>query len=387
MKQLRLGIIGLGNMGSTHAAWVLEGKIPRCTLAAVCDRDPEKVAKYPDLFGCTASDKLIASGKVDAVLIATPHFSHTTIGIAALNAGLHVLVEKPISVHKADCERLIAAHRSKKQVFAAMFNQRTDSVYQKIRALVKGGELGKIRRITWAITNWFRSEAYYASGGWRATWAGEGGGVLLNQCPHNLDLYQWIFGMPAKVRGFCKLGFHHKIEVEDDVTAYFEYQDGTSAVFITSTGEAPGANRLEISAERGRLVMEGGKLSFIRNEIPMTEYSRTTSETFLPPPVWNVEIPVVQTGEQHIGILKNFTAAILDGEKLLAPAAEGIHSVELGNAILMSSLLEETVEIPFPSAKYEQLLKKLISASRFKKKVVKKNIGSGDFSKSFPKAG
>lgn len=386
MKELRLGITGLGNMGSAHAAAILAGKIPRCRLAGVSDLDPDKTAKYPGIFQTADSDALIASGEVDAVLVATPHYSHTTIGIAALKAGLHVLVEKPISVHKADCERLIAAHRSKKQVFAAMFNQRTDSVYRKIRELVRGGELGKIRRVTWTITDWFRSEAYYASGGWRATWAGEGGGVLLNQCPHNLDLYQWIFGMPAKVRGFCKLGYHHKIEVEDDVTAYFEYKDGTSAVFITSTGEAPGANRLEISAERGRLVMEGGRLTFTRNEIPMTEFSRTTSESFGRPPIWNVEIPVVQTGEQHIGILKNFTNAILDGEKLLAPAAEGIHSVELGNAILMSSMLGETVEVPFASAKFEKLLKKLIETSRFKKKAVKKSVAGEDFSKSFLKA-
>jgi predicted dehydrogenase len=386
MKELRIGIIGLGNMGSAHAAAILAGKIPRCRLAGVSDLDPDRTAKYPGIFQTTDSDVMIASGEVDAVLVATPHYSHTTIGIAALKAGLHVLVEKPISVHKADCERLIAAHRSKKQVFAAMFNQRTDSVYRKIRELVRSGELGKIRRVTWTITDWFRSEAYYASGGWRATWAGEGGGVLLNQCPHNLDLYQWIFGMPSKVRGFCKLGYHHKIEVEDDVTAYFEYKDGTSAVFITSTGEAPGANRLEISAERGRLVMEGGKLTFTRNEVPMTEFSRTTAESFSRPPVWNVEIPVVQTGEQHVGILKNFTDAILDGEKLLAPAADGIHSVELGNAILMSSMLGETVEVPFASARYEKLLKKLIETSRFKKKSVKKTAPGEDFSKSFLKA-
>ena len=315
MKELRLGIIGLGNMGSAHAASVMAGKIPRCRLAGVCDTDAEKIAKYPGFYASTDSDTLIASGEVDAVLVATPHYSHTTIGTAALKAGLHVLVEKPISVHKADCERLI----------------------------------------------------------------------LLNQCPHNLDLYQWIFGMPSKVRGFCKLGYHHKIEVEDDVTAYFEYKDGTSAVFITSTGEAPGANRLEISAERGRLVMEGGKLSFTRNEIPMTEFSRTTTESFSRPPVWNVEIPVVQTGEQHNGILKNFTNAILDGEKLLSPAAEGIHSVELGNAILMSSMLGETVEVPFASARYEKLLNNLIATSRFKKKAVKKNAAGEDFSKSFLK--
>lgn len=382
MKELRFGIVGLGNMGRTHARTLLDGKAPRARLAAVCDENPEKLEEY-EVATFTDSAKMISSGEIDAILIATPHYSHTTIGIAALKAGLHVLVEKPISVHKADCERLIAAHKNKKQVFAAMFNQRTDTYYQKIRELVRGGELGEIRRVTWTITDWFRSEAYYASGGWRATWAGEGGGVLLNQCPHNLDLYQWIFGLPDKVRGFCQFGRHHDIEVEDDVTAYFEYKNGMTGVFITSTGEAPGVNRLEVSGENGRLVYESGKLQYIRNEIGMTEFSRTTTGSFNRPPVWNVEIPLQQAGEQHLGIIKNFTAAALDGAKLIAPAAEGIHSVELGNAILFSSLLGKTVDMPMPASKYEAQLKKLIATSRFKKKVAKPAGPAEDFSKSF----
>lgn len=384
-KTVRLGIVGLGNMGSHHAGWICEGKVPGLELAAVCDLNPEKLVPWQDVQRFEESDRMIQSGAIDAILISTPHYSHTTIGIAALKAGLHVLVEKPISAHKADCERLLAAHQKKGRVFAAMFNQRTDSIFQKIRELVHGGDLGKIRRINWIITNWFRSEAYYASGGWRATWAGEGGGVLLNQCPHNLDLFQWIFGMPKKVRAFCRLGRYHDIEVEDDVTAYFEYADGATGVFITSTGEAPGTNRLEITAEQGRLVMENGKLSFTRNEIPMSEFCRTTPGSFSTPAVWNVEIPIVQTGEQHIGILKNFTGAILRGEKLLAPAVEGIHSVELANAMLMSSLLDDTVEIPLSAVKYEKMLKKLIATSRFKKKVAKPTASAGDFANSFAK--
>jgi Predicted dehydrogenases and related proteins len=383
MKELRLGIVGLGNMGRNHAAALQAGRVPRCRLTAVCDENPEKLKGYENVRTFTDSDGMISSGEIDAILVATPHYSHTTIGIAALKSGLHVLVEKPISVHKADCQRLIAAHKSKKQVFAAMFNQRTDSYYRKIRELVRDGALGEIRRVTWTITDWFRTEAYYASGGWRATWAGEGGGVLLNQCPHNLDLYQWIFGLPDKVRGFCHFGKYHDIEVEDDVTAYFEYKNGMTGVFITSTGEAPGANRLEISGENGRLVYEKGTLHFIRNEIPMSKFSRTTDELFGRPPVWNVEIPVQQKGEQHLGILKNFTNAILDGEKLIAPAAEGIHSVELGNAILLSSLENKTVDLPISASKFEARLKKLIATSRFKKKKVVKSVPVQDFSKSF----
>ncbi|MEX1117160.1 MAG: Gfo/Idh/MocA family oxidoreductase, partial [Terrimicrobiaceae bacterium] len=219
---------------------------------------------------------------------------------------------------------------------------------------------------------------------WRATWAGEGGGVLLNQCPHNLDLYQWIFGMPSKVRGFCQLGRYHKIEVEDDVTAYFEYPDGTTGVFITSTGEAPGTNRLEVTGEQGKLVLENSRMAFTRNEIPTSTFSRTTKESFARPGIWNVEIPLSHDrGEQHAGIIKNFVGAILRGERLLAPAAEGIHSVELGNAILFSSLLEKTVDLPLSSKAYANRLAALIAGSKIRKKVKRPAAAAPDFSKSF----
>jgi len=381
---VRLGIIGLGNMGGAHCRSILEGKVPGAELTAVCDVESGKASLFPDVPFFENFESLQASGKVDAVLIATPHYSHTTLGIEALEAGLHVLVEKPLGVHKADCERLIAAHQNDAQVFSAMFNQRTDPYYQKVRQLVHGGELGKIRRINWIITDWFRTEAYYASGGWRATWAGEGGGVLLNQCPHNLDLYQWIFGMPSKVRGFCQMGRYHSIEVEDDVTAYFEYPDGATGVFITSTGEAPGTNRLEVTGEQGKLVLENGRLEFTRNEVQTTEFSRTTKESFSRPAIWNVQIPLTnEHGEQHIGILKNFVGAILRGEKLLAPAAEGIHSVELGNAIISSSISEQTVALPLLGKTYEDQLAALIAGSTIEKKSTPSTAATSDFSKSF----
>lgn len=381
-SNVRLGIIGLGSMGSHHARLILDGRVPGCELAAVCDQNRPPDGKFGSAAVFENHRELLKSGLVNAVLIATPHYSHTPIGIDSLKAGLHVLVEKPISVHKADCERLIATHRQKKQVFAAMFNQRTDPFYRKVRELVHGGELGTIRRINWIITDWFRTEAYYASGGWRATWAGEGGGVLLNQCPHNLDLFQWIFGMPQKVRGFCALGRYHNIEVEDDVTAYFEYPDGKHAVFITSTGEAPGTNRLEITGEQGKLVLENNKIQYTRNEIQTTKFSRSTAELFGRPSVWDVSIPMPpDRGEQHVGILKNFVAAILRNEPLIAPAAEGANSVELANAILLSSFEEKTITLPMSGAVFEKRLKKLVAASRFEKKVVK--AAATDLSKSF----
>src|SRR5437870_2004874 len=263
MSKVRIGIVGLGNMGSDHARKILAGNVPRLELTAVADAFAEKRALFRQLKTFETPEEMIRSGEIDAILIATPHFAHTTIGIDGLENGMHVLVEKPLSVHKADCERLIAAHKNKKQIFAAMFNQRANLNFIKIRDLIKNGELGEVRRINWTMTNWFRPEAYYASSAWRATWKGEGGGVLLNQCPHQLDLFQWMFGMPKSVRGFAQIGRYHDIEVEDDVTAYFQYANGTTALFITSTGEAPGTNRLEIAAERGRLVYENDKIEFL----------------------------------------------------------------------------------------------------------------------------
>lgn len=370
-RTVRLGIIGVGGMGSCHARQVLDGAVKRCELAAVCDINPRQLAQFDDkIRKFEDSRTLIRSGAVDAVLVATPHYGHTTVGIDALQQGLHVLVEKPISVHKADCERLIAAHKGRRQVFAAMFNQRTDPHYKKVRELVVSGALGRLMRVTWIITDWFRTEFYYAMGNWRATWAGEGGGVLLNQCPHNLDLLQWICGMPCKVRAFCSTGKRHNIEVEDEVTAYFEYANGATGTFITTTGEAPGSNRLEVAGENGKVVVEGGKVLFTRNEVSALKFCRTSKEPFAAPGVWNIEIPVHGCGGQHVEIKQNFTDAILDGAPLIAPAREGIHSVELANAMLYSSMMGQTVELPLNANAFERMLKKLIKTSRFVKKTV-----------------
>jgi len=244
MKQVRIGIMGVGNMGSVHARSILDGKVDRLVLAGLADGDPARLRAFPGVPQFATIEDMVGSGLVDAVIVSTPHFAHVPMATCVLKGGLHVMVEKPIAVQKAGAERLLAvAKNRRKQVFAAMFNQRTDSYYQKLRSMVQGGELGKIRRINWIITDWYRTEAYYSSSQWRATWAGEGGGVLLNQCPHNLDLLQWIFGMPRRVRAFCGFGRYHKIEVEDDVTAHLEFSGGTTGIFVTSTGEAPGTNR------------------------------------------------------------------------------------------------------------------------------------------------
>ena len=379
---IRLGIVGLGNMGAAHARSVLAGKINRLELAAVCDGDAIRLGQFPGIKGFTTPDEMIAAGAVDALLIATPHYHHVPIGIAALRAGLHVLIEKPISVHKADGERLLAAHQDRRQVFAVMFNQRTDPHYQKIRQLIQGGELGEIRRVNWIITDWFRSEAYYASGGWRATWVGEGGGVLLNQCPHNLDLLQWMLGMPQRVRAFCHFGKYHHIEVEDDVTAYLEFGNGATGVFIASTGEAPGTNRLEITAEGGRVVFEDNRILLTRNSVPMSEFGRVSRQSFDRPETASSTLDASGIGGQHNEVLQNFVDAILDGKPLIAPAAEGLRSVELSNAMLLSTWLDKTVELPLDATLYERLLRQRITQSQFTK-MTATPVTNEDFAKSF----
>jgi predicted dehydrogenase len=383
MKTVRLGIIGMGNIGKYHAEYLLNKKVFRCELVAVCDA-MSPLDRYQPLKTFTDGEALIKSGEVDAVIVATPHFQHTTLGIVALEAGVHAMIEKPISSHKADAERLIAASRKHPQVvFGGMFQLRTEPRYRKIQKLIQDGDLGEIVRVNWINTDWYRTEAYYASGGWRATWKGEGGGVLLNQCLHNLDTLQWLVGMPKRVRGFCQLGRFHQIEVEDNVTAYMEWANGATGVFVSSTGEAPGTNRFEIVGSRGTLVMENNKIHFTRNEADMLAFSQTSKQGFVKPDVWNVEIPFENAVVPHAIIIQNFVNAILDGEPLIVPGAEGIHSVELANVMVYSSLLGQPVELPMDSSGWENQLDQLIAGSKVQKKVVKAE--TADFASSFRK--
>jgi predicted dehydrogenase len=384
MKSVRIGIIGMGNIGSHHADYLLAGKVKRCELKAVSDALIHKLASYQQRGLKVFSDgkELIHSGEVDAVIIATPHYQHTPLGVAALKAGLHVMMEKPIAAHKADAERLLAERRKHAGlVFAAMFQMRTEARYVKIKKLMAEGGLGQIVRFSWIITEWFRTEAYYASGGWRATWKGEGGGVLINQCLHQLDMLQWLLGMPARVRSFIQLGRFHAIEVEDNVTAYLEFPNGATGVFVSTTGEAPGSNRLEIVGEMGQLLLEHDRLLFFRNEVSMFKHSKTAKLGFQKPETWRIEIPISSEPARHATLTQNFVDAILDGTPLTAPGEEGLHSIELANALLYSGLTERTIELPLDGAAYEQKLNELIAASKFEKKVAA--ISNEDFTQSF----
>lgn len=382
MNKVRLGIVGLGNIGRYHAEYLQAGKVNGAELVAVADAYTPSLEKYKHLKTFEKSEDLIRSGLIDALIIATPHYLHTTIGIDALENGLHVMVEKPISAHKADAERLIAvAKKHPKQVFAGMFQLRVEPRYVKLKRLIQNGELGNLVRINWIITDWFRTEAYYSSSDWRATWKGEGGGVLLNQCLHQLDILQWLCGMPSMVRGFCQLGRYHDIEVEDDVTCYMEWDNKMTGVFISSTGEAPGTNRLEICGTRGKVTLENNKFTFIRLETDMIEFSKTSKSAFAKPEFWNVEIPFETIPNTHAILMQNFVNAILNGEPLIAPGEEGLGSVELANAFVFSSLINEPIKLPMDGLAWEKKLQQLIAESKHQKKVVR--ISADDFTKSF----
>jgi len=384
MDEVRIGIIGLGNIGQVHVGNLMDGKVSRGKLTAVGDAIADKLPDYEakGLKTFDSGEALIGSGEIDALIIATPHFQHTTLGIAALEAGLHVMVEKPISAHKADAERLIAAAAARPdQKFGGMFQLRVEPRYQKIRELVQSGELGELIRVIWIMTDWFRAEAYYQSGGWRATWKGEGGGVLLNQCLHQLDALQWIAGMPSKIRSHVGIGKYHDIEVEDDVISYLEFPNGASGAFITSTGETPGSNRFEIAGTKGRVLLENDKLVLTRNEVPSDEWSKSSKIGFQQPETTVEEIPIPGVENAHAMLMTNFVDAILDGKELIAPGESGIGSVELANVMVYSGLINETIDLPMDSAAWETKLNDLIANSTHEKKVVE--VSNEDFTASY----
>ena len=358
MDKVRLGIVGAGIIGASHVKTILNSEVPEIELTAVADISPEKREQVLKLPGAgfqvfENEDELIKHGSVDAILIAVPHYQHPEIAVKAFNNGLHVLCEKPAGVYTKQAREMNNAAEKSGKAFAMMFNQRTNSHYKKMREIITSGSLGAMVRTSWIITNWYRSEAYYSCGEWRGTWNGEVGGVLLNQCPHQLDLFQWICGMPVKARAFCHNGKWHNIEVEDDVTCYLEYPNGATGTFITSTGETPGTNRLEISLEKGKIINDGGNdVTVYRLDANMREFSKTTREYFAAPGCV-IEKPEIENDDPpgncsgHALVMRSFAGRILRGEKLIAEGSEGINGLLLSNAMHLSSWLDKTIEIPF----------------------------------------
>jgi len=373
LDKVRFGLVGFGNMGSGHMLYLGQGEVAGASVEAVCDINPERLKRagerYPTVKLYNNMDSMLSSGEIDAVLIATPHYDHPPLAIKALQKGFHVLIEKPAGVYTKQVREMNLEAEKSGKVFGIMYNQRTNPMYQKVRELIQSGELGDLKRINWII-DWYRPQSYYDSGGWRATWAGEGGGVLLNQDPHQLDLWQWICGMPKRVRAFCSFGKYHTIEVEDEVTAYVEYENGATGVFITSTAMTPETNRLEVLGDRGKIVIENDSMAFYRLRVPERQFNREYTGGFGKPECWKCEIPIDPGfGGQHKEITQNFVDAIMKGKKLLAPGIEGIHGLQLSNAMHLSSWINDWVELPIDEDLFYEKLKERIDTSTYRKMV------------------
>ena len=386
MKKIKLGIIGFGNIGMVHTDNIINGKCESVELVAVCDIKDEKLAmareKSADILLFKDAEEMMDSGKIDSVLVCVPHYDHPKYAIMAMQKGLHTLIEKPAGVYTKQVIEMNEVAKRSNVVFGIMMNQRTNCIYRKMREIVKSGRLGEIKRTNLIITDWYRSQIYYDSGDWRATWSGEGGGVLLNQCPHNLDLWQWICGMPTKVEAKLHFGKWHDIEVEDDVSAYVEYANGATGLFVTSTGDSLGTNRFEITLEKGKLVAEGGELKMWESEISEKEFSKINENPFAAP---SSTFSIVETdGEnpQHAGVLNAFASAILNGTELVARGEEGINGLTLSNAMHLSAWLGKEINIAeFDHDLFYEELKKRIDTSRRKTTVA--SVGKIDMQDSF----
>ena len=371
MEKVRFGIVGCGNMGTGHAKNFREEKIDNGVLSAVCDINPKKLDAFKERFGdsikyFTNAEDMFKSGECDCVIICTPHYSHPELAISALDHDLNCIVEKPAGVYTLQVKEMLKRAESSDKVLGIMFNQRTNPAFKAMKKMIADGKIGDIKRTNWIITDWYRTQYYYDTGAWRATWAGEGGGVLYNQAPHQLDLFQWIIGMqPSKVHAFCHYGKWHDIEVEDDVTCYVEYPNGATGVFITTTADAPGTNRFEVTGTLGTLIFENNKLFYKQLLKDERVHCKEATKGFETPEVLpTVEIELDGENPQHIGIVNNIANAILGLEEVYAPATDGLAGVQLANAMHLSSWLGESVSLPINDELFFEELKKRIAVSK-----------------------
>ena len=371
MEKVRFGIVGCGNMGTGHANNFLAGKIENGYISAVCDINPKKFKFFKEKFGDSikyydTATEMFKSGECDVVIICTPHYIHPDLAIEALDNNLNCIVEKPAGVYTLQVKKMLERAEKSDKILGIMFNQRTNPAFKKMRQMIKEGKIGDIKRTNWIITDWYRTQYYYDTGAWRATWVGEGGGVLYNQAPHQLDLFQWIVGMmPSKLRAFCHFGKWHNIEVEDDVTCYCEYPNGATGVFITTTADAPGTNRFEVTGTKGTLIFEGNKLFYKELKCDERVHCLSTTSGFEKPECLpTVEVELEGENSQHSGICNNIANAILGLEEVYAPAKDGIYGVQLANAMLLSTWLDKEIELPFDDEFFYEELKKRIATSK-----------------------
>jgi len=365
MDKIRYGIVGTGGMGSGHAKTMQS--IEECVLAAVCDIVPEVAESVGEQYNVPYMvdyHELIDRPDVDAVMVATPHYFHPEIAIYAMERGKPVISEKPIAVTVSAADAMVAAAQRTGVPFAVMHQSRSEPIWRLAGELVKSGRLGEIYR-TMLVYADFRSQAYYNSAGWRATWSGEGGGVLINQAPHSLDRFTWLGGLPSRVTAHTATR-NHNIEVEDVAGAMLEYPNGATGYVYCSTTEHPGTDILELSGERGKLQVVGSQMRFWELPEGVKQFSDTSPEMWKRPPAQEVplELPTGETG--HITILRNMARHILYDEPLIAPGVEGLKTVEMINAMILSGHTGQPVDVPVDRARYDAFLAELVKNSRRK---------------------
>jgi predicted dehydrogenase len=356
MEPLRLGLVGLGNMGRGHLE--KEQGLDEVRIVAVADVVAEAVAGARERYGVRgfgSPDELIDSGEVEAVLIATPHPFHAPIAIRAAECGLHVLSEKPLAVAVSEADAMLEACRRAGVLLGVMFQQRTDPVYRRAREIVQSGALGELYRTTMIANAWYRPQAYYDSGAWRGTWQGEGGGVVMNQAPHSLDLFVWLGGRPNRVEGRAWTR-GHRVEVEDTVAATLEYPNGATGYLYTTTAEWPGENRVELVGDRGKLVVQNDRLRLYRLERPLGEDLATNPAPFgKPTGAWE-DVAVEPEPSGHAQVVRRFAGAVRRGEPLVATGEDGLAALELGNALLLAGFTRRPVDLPLDRAAYDAFL-------------------------------
>lgn len=377
-QQVRLGIVGLGAQGGYYARFLAEGKVPSMRIGAICDIDESKreAAEGIGVPFFTDYAQMFASGEVDAVVTTIPHYLHPEVGIAALEAGLHVLGEKPAAVYTAQARTLMeCADAHPELTFAIMFNQRTNPLYVDLKRLIDSGELGALRHSSWIITTWWRPQAYYEQSAWRATWGGEGGGVLVNQAPHQLDLWQWLCGVPRSCFAKCSFGFRRDIAVEDEVNALVDFGDGATGHFMTATHDLAGTDRLEMLFDGGKIVVDDSATvtvtrlarpeQQISGDMTVDQVRELFAGAFDPKSLATATTTTYTSvwGEQHCSVLENFARAVLHGEPLIAPGRDGLHGVRLANAMHLSAWTGREVDmVSFDEESYLRELNKRIAA-------------------------
>lgn len=382
---IKTAVIGVGNMGSKYASLIQDGLIQGMELSAMTRvrgiyREmllPSIEAGVPvyetadELFRAVENKEL----SIDAVVIATPHYAHEESAVRAFRNGLHVLCDKPSGVYSRQARNMENEAEKSGKVFSMVFNQRTLPIHMQLHELVNSGKYGALKRLNWVVTDWYRPEQYYTSSSWHATWDKDGGGILLNQCPHNLDLLQWICGMPVNVQGFCIEGHFHDIEVEDDVTVYLEWENGATGTFISSTGDAPGINRLEITLEEAMIVCENGKLRIgeLTQEMGGREadYRKKSTDYFRKIKGTWTEITPEKEEKPYEKVLQGFADECMGSGECVARGTEGRKSLLLSNAIYLSSWEKRMVNIPQIGTDEELEFEKVFEIWLMKKKLDK----------------